>query len=74
MEYAGQSLLFLIFLAFSPSSTRRRIVQQPMDVCKPNSPGQELSNQQIRISPSPSAHLQLPQPDFSQNYLQLSGT
>jgi hypothetical protein len=26
------------------------------------------------ITPSPSAHLQLFQPDFSQNYLQLSGT
>jgi hypothetical protein len=26
------------------------------------------------ISPSPSAHLKLSRPDFSQNYLQLSGT
>jgi len=33
--------------AFSPSSTMRRIVQQPMDVCKPNSPGW---NQEIRQS------------------------
>ena len=32
------------------------------------------SGEKSLISPSPSAHLQLPRPDFSQNYLQLSGT
>jgi hypothetical protein len=32
------------------------------------------ASRKMLISPPPSAHLQLFQPDFSQNYLQLSGT
>jgi hypothetical protein len=45
----------------------QRIVDTGIHRWAPSAPG-------LFISPSPSAHLQLSRPDFSQNYLHLSGT